>query len=126
MPKLSKIIRPYKPDEINLEVFLNLNFPRSKKKQFTAREKAMLRPIAEVLALLDSNAFFGISLDDNSDDTWYEQYLPEAYRIFNANGGEAGWAGQTSWMKDQSHENDTVQDAYSKWRLLKILSKNRS
>lgn len=94
-----------------------------RKKKFSDKQKAQLRPIAEVLALLDGNAFFGVSVDDNGQDTWYEQYLPEAWMIFKTNGGESGWVSQTSWMKDLDHENETVRDAYNNWRLLKILSK---
>ena len=97
-----------------------------RKKKFTAKQKEKLRPIAEVLALLDGNAFFGMSLDESGEDNWYEQYLPEAWAIYSANGGDTGWASQTSWMKDLDHENDTVRDAHAQWRLLKKLSRRQS
>lgn len=45
---------------------------------FSTEEKARLRPIAETLAMLDGNSFFGLTQDANGDDTYYEQYLPES------------------------------------------------
>ena len=50
-------------------------YKKTRKKKFTAEEKRILRPIAEVIAIMDGNAFFGIQKDDNGKDTWYEQYL---------------------------------------------------
>ena len=93
------------------------------KKKFTKKEKQVLRPIAEVLCLLDGNAFFGLSIDDNGEDIWYEQYLPEAHVIWKANGGAKGWAAQASWVLDSKHENVSVRDAYEHWQLLKILAR---
>ena len=98
-------------------------FGHTRKQKFSAKQKAQLRPIAEVLALLDGNAFFNMTVDDNGQDTWYEQYLPEAWAVFTATGGERGWISQASWMRDLDHENDSVKDAYDNWRLMKILSK---
>lgn len=63
---------------------------------FTAEEKKRLRPIAETLALLDGNAFFGATRDDSGDDTFYEQYLPEAAALAAANGG---WSEMTSFAR---------------------------
>jgi hypothetical protein len=97
-----------------------------RKKKFTGKQKEQLRPIAEVLALLDGNAFFGMSLDESGEDNWYEQYLPEAWAVFKSNGGLKGWASMTSWMRDLEHENDTVRDAHAQWRLLKKLSRGQS
>jgi len=54
---------------------------------FTPDEKARLRPVAEVLALLDGNAFFGMDTDADGDDRHYERYLPEAAAIADANNG---------------------------------------
>lgn len=54
---------------------------------FTPEEKARLRPIAEVLAMLDGNAFFGATTDDDGEDTWYEQYLPEAHALISTSSG---------------------------------------
>lgn len=96
-----------------------------KKRKFTAQQKKLLRPIAEVLALLDGNAFFGMSVDDGGEDTWYEQYLPEAWAVYQGNGGGNGWASEVSWIKDSEHENESVRQAYEHWRLLKQLSRKR-
>ena len=109
--------------DIKLYDFLRSNYPASKKKKFTAKEKALLRPIAETLAMMDGNAFFGVSIDDYGEDTWYEGYLPEAYVIFKANGGLKGWASEVSWIKEANHENETVKEAYQQWQLLKILAR---
>lgn len=49
------------------------------RESFTDEEKARLRPVAETLAMLDGNAFFGAELQDGAD--WYEQYLPEAHAL---------------------------------------------
>lgn len=66
------------------------------KTDFTDAEKAKLRPIAETLAMLDGNAFFGMGTSD--DREWYEQYLPEAHAVYEANGGDHGWAGFASFV----------------------------
>lgn len=60
-------------------------------------EAAMLRPMAETLAMLAGNAFFGQTCTDERE--WYEGYLPEAKALFEANGGVNGWAGQASFIK---------------------------
>jgi len=68
--------------------------------EFTDEEKAKLRPIAETLAMLDGNAFFGNSTErDGRIIEWYEQYLPEAAALYNGNGGDNGWAGESSINK---------------------------
>lgn len=113
------------PKLIELGEFLSTNFPPLRKKKFTAKEKKLLRPIAETLAMLDGNAFFGMSIDDEGEDIWYEGYLPEAYRIFKANGGDKGWASELSWVKEANHENESVREAYQHWQLLKILARKR-
>ena len=109
---------------ISLNDFLKPYGP-FKKRKFTAQQKKLLRPIAEVLALLDGNAFFGMSVDDNGEDTWYEQYLPEAWAVYQGTGGGNGWASEVSWIKDSEHENESVRQAYEHWRLLKQLSRKR-
>jgi hypothetical protein len=63
---------------------------------FTDEEKKRLRPVAEVLAMMDGNAFFGATTDDNGDDTFYEQYLPEAAALADANGG---WFNMASFVR---------------------------
>ena len=62
---------------------------------FTDNEKARLRPVAETLAMLDGNAFFGMNVIDG-DDVHYEQYLPEAAAIAEANNG---WFALTSFVR---------------------------
>jgi hypothetical protein len=108
---------------ISLAEYLESNFGKSTKKRFTAKDKIKLRPIAETLALMDGNAFFGIATNDAGDDTWYEEYLPEAYLIYKSNGGDNGWSGLVSWMKQINHENDCVKTAYQEWQLVKALSR---
>lgn len=88
---------------------------------FTDEERQLLRPIAETLAMLDGNAFLTMTTSDGQE--WYEQYLPEAYALFNSNGGLNGWAGECSWIRDTQHENPSVQAAYAQWRMLKTLSR---
>jgi hypothetical protein len=110
---------------MSLGQFLQDNFPKSRKKKFTEKEKEKLRPIAETLAMMDGNAFFGVSIDDDGEDIWYESYLPEAYAIYKANGGDKGWASELSWIKEAKHENESVREAYQHWQLLKILARKR-
>jgi hypothetical protein len=95
------------------------------KTKFTKKQKRMLRPIAEVLAMLDGNAFFGTTKDRNGEDTWYEKYLPQAWELFKNNGGEKGWAGAASWIQDDPtrHKNPVVREAYNQWQVLKALVK---
>lgn len=71
------------------------------KTEFTPEEKAKLRPMAETIAMLDGNAFFTIP---SIAGDWYEQYLPEAHALYEANGGDDGWAGLASFAKDASRE----------------------
>ena len=95
----------------------------NQKKEFTDEEKRWCRPIAETLAMMDGNAFFGNDCGDGRE--WYEQYLPEAWTIFNENGGTTGWSTEASWMKDVfHHETPEVKEAYQQWRTLKALSKD--
>jgi hypothetical protein len=110
---------------IELGEFLSRNYPKPRKKKFTDKEKQQLRPIAETLAMIDGNAFFGVSVDENGEDIWYEGYLSEAYVIFKANGGLKGWASEVSWIKEANHENESVREAYQHWQLLKILAKKK-
>lgn len=68
---------------------------------FTDAESAKLRPIAETLAMLSGNAFFGNTFEDRlgREREWYEMYLPEASALYEANGGDGGWAGEASFAK---------------------------
>jgi len=103
--------------------FIYDHYKKTRKKKFTAEEKRILRPIAEVIAIMDGNAFFGIQKDDNGSDTWYEQYLVEAWMIASYKNKINGWVKETSWVKDMTHENPSVEEAYNNWQLLKILSR---
>lgn len=83
---------------------------------FDAAESQKLRPIAETLAMLEGNAFF-----NQGDQFWYRQYLPEAHALWEANGGDAGWAGQ-SWIgRMNHHETEAVKAAHDEWIMLKQL-----
>ena len=113
------------PDLHPLGKYLRINFGTPTKTKFTDKQKKQLRPIAEVLAIIDGNAFFGMSVDESGEDNWYEQYLPEAWQIFKTLGKDTGWISQASWMKDLEHENESVRQAYEDWRLLKKLSRKR-
>lgn len=64
---------------------------------FTDVERAKLLPIAETLAMLDGNAFLSAKIGNGR--SWAEQYLPEAYALYEANGGDSGWAGEASFVK---------------------------
>ena len=98
-------------------------YKKTRKKKFTAQEKRMLRPIAETIAIMDGNAFFGLQKDDNGNDTWYEQYLVEAWMVASYENKINGWVKERSWVKDMTHENPSVEVAYNNWQLLKILSR---
>lgn len=106
---------------VNLITY-EIRLPSNYKKTFTDEEKVWCRPIAETLAMLDGNAFFGTDIGPGQE--WYEQYLPEAWEVFMRNGGATGWPAETSWMKDiMHHESPAVEEAYKQWRVLKSLSK---
>jgi hypothetical protein len=81
------------------------------------RIKHMLRPMAETLAMLDGNAFFGMV--GAHGNPWWQQYVPQAWVVFQGNGGLQGWAGEAQFVKDTQHENASVAEAYESWRLLK-------
>lgn len=70
-------------------------------KDITSEMVATLRPIAETLAMLDGNAFFGCFHPDKDgvERDFWEQYLPEAKEVFDSNGGITGWAGEASFVK---------------------------
>jgi hypothetical protein len=63
---------------------------------FSEAEREKLRPIAETLAMLDGNAFFGMGPDEHY---WADQYLPEASAVYDGNGGDNGWASEASFVK---------------------------
>lgn len=86
---------------------------------FTDEEKAILRPIAETIAMLDGNAFFTM---DTAHGEWYEQYLPEAWGLFKANGGLDGWAGEASWIRDMKVSTPAVVEARRNLKIALSLS----
>lgn len=120
-----KALKKKVEDIVSFREYFISNFPAPRKIKFTEKEKRLLRPIAEVLCLLDGNAFFGISTDEWGEDIWYESYLPEAYVVYKANGGDKGWASELSWIKEANHENESVKDAYDEWQLIKILARKK-
>ena len=98
------------------EIFV---YDKDQDPRLTEQERAILRPIAETLALLDGNAFFSMDIGDGRE--WYEQYLPEAYSLVIASGGFGGWISDCSWVKDLHHETDDIRQAYQNWRVLKFM-----
>lgn len=76
------------------------------KRDFTEQEKRKYRQMAETLAMLDGNAFFtnkgSRELADGSyvECDWYEMYLSSAHALYEGNGGDTGWAGETAILKD--------------------------
>lgn len=83
--------------------------------KFTREEKAMLRPIAETLALLDGNAFFSMTYENGTEH--YEQYLPEAYSLFENNGGIDGWSGEMSWVRVLKNDSPAVVEALTSLKI---------
>jgi len=93
------------------EISYSLQLPSDHRQTFTDEEKALLRPIAETLAMLDGNAFFGTKIGDpitGMDREWYEQYLPEAWQVWNGNAGLEGWAGLTGWGSEHKLRQDNI------------------
>jgi hypothetical protein len=89
---------------------------------FDDETKQKLRPIAETLAMLDGNAFFGIDPDH------YEDYLTEADAVYRNNGGDDGWASTASWVQDLKiiQEDATLKDAYDKLQVLLALKRKEN
>lgn len=91
---------------------------------FTDEEKQYLRPIAETLAMLDGNAFFGMVTVNDTE--WYEQYLPEAWALWSNNGGVNGWSGATGWATELTKikQNPGLQSLRDQMDLLLTLTKD--
>lgn len=89
---------------------------------FDDEHKRQLRPIAETLAMLDGNAFFGIDPDH------YESYLTEADAVYRSNGGNDGWASTASWIQEwhMIQEDPTLKDAYDKLQILLELKRKEN
>ena len=69
------------------------------KTDFTDDEKSRFRQMAETLAMLDRNAFFGNTYKDRNgvEREWYEMYLPEAHALYSSGGGFSdGWHSESS------------------------------
>lgn len=81
--------------------------------------KEILRPIAETFAMLDGNAFFGINKRSDEKE-WYEQYLPEAFSLFESNGGIDGWAGLMGHIQERQFikKNKTASEHYKQLQIL--------
>lgn len=73
-------------------------------------EKRNLRPIAEVLALLDDSPYFD---DDPELNPIYEHYLSDAYVLFNRYGGLSGQSGKMSFVS--SYDIMDQIKVYWKW-----------
>lgn len=71
-------------------------------RSFSEAEAHKLRPVAETFAMLDGNAFFvtrGVDGGIQEDHQSWRQYLPEAHALYEANGGDGGWAQHASFAK---------------------------
>jgi len=75
----------------------------------------VLRPIAETLAMMDGNAFFG-----NGFNAWI-QYLPEADALYRANSCPT----DVSWLGPDHRDDPTLQDAYDKYQALLALKNEK-
>ena len=56
---------------------------------FDAEEKELLRPVAETIAMLSGDAFFGVRTDSDGNDLTYEEYLPQAAALYQSAGSNA-------------------------------------
>ena len=74
---------------------------------------AVLRPIAETLALLDGNAFFGPAWE-----SWIN-YLPEADAVYRTNGEPDN----LSWLEPDHEDDPTLKDAWDKYQTLLALKR---
>lgn len=64
---------------------------------FSADERQKLWPMAETLAMLDRNAFF--VQDGKYQWDWVACYLTQAHALYEANGGDDGWAGEALFAR---------------------------
>lgn len=80
---------------------------------FTTEERDYLWPIAEVLAMLDGNAFL-------TEKAIIESYLPEAHYLFESNGGMTGWSSELSWISHGHSENAKL--AYENYLTIRKLT----
>lgn len=73
----------------------------------------VLKPIAETIAMLDSNCYYF-----PGNPSWV-QYLPEADAVYRANSKPEC----VSWLKHHHHEDPTLQDAWNKYQTLLALKR---
>ena len=106
-----------------MHIVYEIDLPENPRTDFTPEEKALLRPIAETLAMLDGNAFFTAPFEGERE--WYEQYLPEAWELWHSNGGLGGWAAETSWAQDHLRRaaNPALQELWEQYQTLLRLTK---
>jgi hypothetical protein len=117
------IIDDDETDIVRRELTYTLRLRDDVKSDFTDEEKYQLRPIAETLAMLDGNAFFGATIDNGRE--WYEQYLPEAWSLWMSNGGETGWPAGTAWMAEAQlrKENPALASVWEQYQIMLKLTK---
>lgn len=83
---------------------------------FTFEEVQFLRPIAEVIALLDGNILHSTDI--------YELYITDAYALYIEAGGDLDRkTGELKIFNNEKHENENIKDAWEAWMTLKKLSK---
>jgi hypothetical protein len=75
----------------------------------------IIRPIAETLAMLDGNAFFG------EDWRSWINYLPEADAVYRANNSPR----DVSWLTHHHHNDPTLADAWNKYQTLLALKRKK-
>lgn len=87
-------------------------------------EQYAIRCIAETIAIIDGNAFFGISRDASGDDTHYQSYLNSALAI---------WEQTTDWKEEsflyrtfKPVENKAVEEAFEHYQTLHTLVKKHT
>ena len=109
-----------------MHITYEVDLPDNPRAEFTTEEKALLRPRAETLAMLDGNAFF--SMPGEYEREWYEQYLSEAWEVWNSNGGLAGWAGLTSWGREHQlrERNSAVKALWEQYQTMVKLVQDES
>lgn len=111
-------------DDLRNKVTYEIELPDDPRMDYSPEEKALLRPIAETLAMLDGNAFFGAALDELGQE-WYEQYLPEAWQLWDSNGGLDGWTGGMGHVAEAKlrAENPMLRSLWEQYQMALKLTK---
>ena len=112
-------------DDLRNRVTYEMVLPDDPRMDFSPEEKALLRPIAETLAMLDGNAFFAHTLDEHGKE-WYEQYLSEAWHLWDGNGGGSGWARDMGHVREAllRAENPMLQSLWEQYQTALRLTKD--